>query len=221
MKAMILAAGHGMRMRPLTKTTPKPLLLFQGRPMMEHLIIALAKAGVTEIIVNVSYEPKQFVTLFGHGEAYGLMITYVLEPADKPYNTGSALYNARDALGDKPFILVSGDIFTHYPFEKITTGQQPLESDITAHLVLVDNPIQNPGGDFGITEGYTDPAAQTLLTFSGIALIHPSLFSHLDHGYHPLGQLLTQAATAHHSTAEYYQGEYMNLTTPDQLDSTQ
>ena len=170
MKALILAAGLGERMRPLTNATPKPLLVAGGKPLIAWHLEKLAALGVRDVVINTSWLATQFPQVLGDGSRWGLRLRYSYE-GDTPLETGGGMWNALPLLGDAPFLAVNGDIWTDYDF-----GRLPQAPDGDAHLVLVDNPPQHPRGDFALERGRVEPDGPTRLTFSGIGIYRPALF---------------------------------------------
>ena len=171
MKALIFAAGLGERMRPLTDTTPKPLLETGGRPLIAWHLERLAAAGITEVVVNTSWLARQFPAALGDGSRWGLSIHYSSE-GDVPLETGGGMWHARNVLGNAPFIAVNGDVWTDYDFARL-----PRQPPGDAHLVLVDNPEHNPGGDFALDgDGSVRNGGAQTLTFAGIGVYRASLF---------------------------------------------
>lgn len=171
MKALIFAAGLGERMRPLTDTTPKPLLRAGGRPLIAWHLEKLAAIGVDEVVVNTSWLAAQFPAVLGDGSAFGLRLHYSHEGA-VPLETGGGMWRALPWLGDAPFIAVNGDIWTDVDFAAL-----PRAPAGDAHLVLVDNPDHHPGGDFVLRgDGGVDAEGAPKLTFSGIGVYRPGLF---------------------------------------------
>lgn len=177
-KALILAAGRGERMRPLTLTTPKPLLSVGGKPLIEWHLHALARAGIGEVIVNVSHLRDRFEPALGSGERFGLRIHYSDE-GPEPLETGGGMLHARVRLGEAPFVLVNGDIFADIAFETLPRTPQSV-----AHLVMVPNPPQHPGGDFWLTPdgrlidapvGDPHVAGAERLTYSGIGVFRAAI----------------------------------------------
>lgn len=217
MKAMILAAGRGKRMRPLTDHTPKPLLPYRGKMLIEHLLIALQRAGFKEVIINTAHLPEQFGEKLGDGRRYELNITYSPE-APGGLETGGGIFNALPLLGSDPFLVISGDIWTDFPFEQLRDFK--LGENILAHLILTDNPDHHPEGDFAINNGYANPDAPNKLNFGNIGIYHPDLFAHCQPGFFPLGPLLKTTARNQQVTAEHYLGNWLNLGTPSQLTTT-
>ena len=171
MKALIFAAGLGERMRPLTDTTPKPLLEAGGRPLIAWHLERLAAAGIREVVVNTSWLARQFPAALGDGSRWGLSIHYSSE-GDVPLETGGGMWHARNVLGNDPFIAVNGDVWTDYDFARL-----PRQPPGDAHLVLVDNPKHNPGGDFALDgDGSVRNGGAQTLTFAGIGVYRASLF---------------------------------------------
>lgn len=211
MKAILLAAGRGKRMRPLSDSTPKPLLKVGGVRLIEYHIQALAKMGLEEIVVNVAHLSEQFPEILGDGSRYGLNIHYSFEP-EGGLETGGGIINAMSLLGAEPFLVINSDIFTDYPFTNLKSQPSRL-----AHVVLVDNPTHNPKGDFSINKGNLDVRQLNTYTYSGVGVFHPDFFS----GDHPeifsLTKLLNKAITDGTITAEYYDGTWLDIGTPERL----
>ena len=171
MKALILAAGLGERMRPLTNTTPKPLLQAGGKPLIAWHLEKLAALGATDVVVNTSWLAPQFPTALGDGARWGLRLHYRFE-GDTPLETGGGMHNALGLLADAPFLAVNGDVWTDFDFSLL-----PAEPPGLAHLVLVDNPPQHPAGDFALhDDGRVDSEGEPRLTFAGIGMYRASLF---------------------------------------------
>ena len=212
MKAMILAAGKGERMRPLTLTTPKPLVPVGGVPLIEYHLRALARAGFSEVVINHAWLGQQIEDYLGDGARHGLSIRYSAE--GEPLETGGGIFRALPLLGDEPFVVVNGDIWTDYDF---TALRQPLAG--LAHLVLADNPAHHPGGDFTLDDGQVHdarPGAQTL-TYSGIAVLHPRLFAGCTEGAFKLAPLLRNAMAQAAVTGEHLQGHWVDVGTHERL----
>ena len=221
MKAMILAAGRGERMRPLTDHTPKPLLKVGGKSLIVWHIENLAKAGFKEIIINHAHLGQQIEDALGDGAKWGVSIQY--SPEKIALETAGGIAKALPLLGDEPFLVVNGDVFTDVDFK--TTA---LQANIHAvrsgiknpliHLVLINNPPQHLNGDFAIEAGVLKNAGETMLTFSGIGIYHPSLFSNITRGEPAkLAPLLRQAIAQTRATAEHYQGVWHDIGTPERL----
>lgn len=215
MKAMILAAGRGERMRPLTDTTPKPLLRAAGKALIEYHIEALVKAGVSELVINTGWLGLQIEEFLGDGLRYRAHIEYSREPQDA-FETGGGIFHALSVLGDEPFIVVNGDIWTDYDF-----NQLPKEPEGVAHLVLVDNPPQHPEGDFMLEEGLARADGETCLTFSGIGVYRKALFSDCSPGRFPLAPILREYMAGDKVTAEYYPGLWSDVGTEARLNEIQ
>lgn len=211
MRAMILAAGRGERMRPLTDTTPKPLLRIAGQCLIEYHLQRLVAAGWTEIVINHAYLGLQIEKTLGTGQRYGAQITYSPE-GDNVLGTGGGIVKALPLLGHAPFLVVNGDIWCDYPFAQL---RRPLQG--LAHLVLVDNPIQHPHGDFALLNHQVKPEGSPRLTFSGIGLYHPDLFKGQKPLPFPLAPLLTEAMRHEQVTGEHYQGTWIDVGTPQRL----
>jgi len=211
MKAMILAAGKGERMRPLTLTTPKPLIPINGTPLIVYHIQALAKAGFTELVINHAWLGQKIEAYLGSGQEFGVSITYSAE--GEPLETGGGIKKALPLLGDQPFLIVNGDIFCDYPFAKLN---RPLAH--LAHLVMVNNPIHVANGDFGLTnEQLVCNEAKQKYTYSGIAILHPKLFSNCTETAFKLAPLLRQAITKQQVTGELFTGEWTDVGTVERL----
>jgi len=188
MKAMILAAGRGARMMPLTKNTPKPMLRVDDKPLIQYTVEALVKAGITELVINLAYLGEQIESYIGDGSWLGATVRYSYET--NALETGGGIMNALPLLGKNPFIIVNSDVWTDYPFQNLGA----LEDHGLAHLVMVDNPAQHTHGDFFLTSGAEKTPCLVIqelpnphdnqseksalpLTYSGIAIIDPALFS--------------------------------------------
>lgn len=211
MKAMILAAGRGERMRPLTDTTPKPLLRAGERALIEYHIDALVAAGLTEIVINHAWLGAQIEAALGGGTRYGARIVYSPE-GEQALETGGGIVNALPLLGSEPFVVINGDIYTEYPFAALK--RQPTAQ---AHIVLIPNPPHHPKGDFALTGGRVLNGGEQMFTFSGISVYRPQFFAGCRNGIFPLAQLLRRAADAGELTGELYEGLWMDIGTPARL----
>lgn len=213
MKAMILAAGLGTRMRPLTDHTPKPMLLVAGKPLIEYQVERLVKAGITEIVINHAYLGEQIEAYLGGGARYGCHIQYSAEL--EPLETGGGIFKALPLLGEDPFLLVNGDVWMDMDYGHL------VNRDVTslAHLVLVDNPEHHPTGDFALAEqGLVRDASDTeKKTFSGVSILSPKLFEACQAGVFKLAPLLKQAMQNDLVTGEHYQGFWLDVGTPERL----
>lgn len=212
MKAMILAAGRGQRMRPLTDEIPKPLLKIGEKTLIEYHLYALAKAGFKEIIVNIAFHPQQFLKLLGDGSRYGVHIHYSMEPENEPLDTGGGIFQALPLLGSEPFLVISADLWTRYPLEKLPQTLAGL-----AHIVLVSNPDHNPQGDFCLVDGKVIVEGKDKLNFGGIGIYHPKLFAECQPGKFSYVPLLIDAMAKKLVTGEHYQGIWYNIGTVVQL----
>ena len=211
MKAMILAAGRGERMRPLTDHTPKPLLQVGGKPLIVWHLERLAKDGFKELVINHAHLGKQIEQALGNGSAWGLNIEYSAEI--NALETAGGIANALPLLGDSPFLVVNGDVFTEINF-----GVLQLVSPNLAHLVMVDNPPQHPDGDFALDSGKITAKGNHKLTFSGVGVYHPALFVDVDRGQAAkLAPLLRSAMAEGLVTGDYYQGVWHDIGTPERL----
>lgn len=216
MKAMILAAGRGERLRPLTDTTPKPLLPVHGKPLIEWHIVALRAAGFVELVVNVSWLKEQIIDFLGDGRRWDVRIAVSEEPPGA-LETGGGIRQALPLLGER-FVVVNGDVVTDFPFARLRN--LPVKNDL-AHLVLAPNPSQHPQGDFVLQAGRVTDAGTEKLTFSGIGVYHADLFAAHAPGAFPLTPLLRAAMTGKRVSGEYYQGVWHDAGTPAQLEALQ
>ena len=218
MKAMILAAGMGNRMRPLTLHTPKPLLKVGGKPLIVWHIEKLQKIGVQEIVINTAWLGEKLVDALGDGSQFGVKILWSHE--GQGLETAGGIINALPLLGNEPFILVNGDVWTTMDFAPLLNVQ--LQDDL-AHLVLVENPVQHPQGDFTLAanKAYTFEQARSgeNLTYSGVAVMHPQMFDGLESGKRPLAPLLKQAMQEEKISAHKLQGVWMDVGTPERLNA--
>lgn len=215
MKAMILAAGFGERMRPLTDHTPKPLLKVLGRPLIEHHIRRLAAAGITELVINVSHLAQQIIDYCGDGARWGVSIVYSKENA--PLETAGGIVQALPLLGETPFLVVNGDVWTDYPLAQLCAA--PLQPWETARLVLVASPAQHPLGDFLLEQDRVQFRSDDTAgyTYSGLGLYSPSFFAGAAPGKLALRPLLDEAIAAQCLGGEFYGGEWEDVGTPQRL----
>ena len=208
---MILAAGRGERMRPLTDTTPKPLLPVCGKPLIAHHIEALANAGIRELVINHAWLGEQIETALGNGSRYGVRIQYSPEHP-QALETGGGIFQALPLLGDQPFIVVNGDVMCDMDYRSL-----PSEPKGLAHLVLVCNPEHNPNGDFALEDQLIRSDGASKFTFSGIGVYRPQLFSGCSAGKFPLAPILRGAMSEDQVTGELHQGFWMDVGTPERL----
>ncbi len=222
MKAMILAAGLGQRMRPLTDHLPKPLLCVGGKPLLQYHLEALARNGIKDVIINLAHLGEKIIAFAGDGSQFGLNVSYSREP--EPLETAGALLHALPLLGNDPFLLINGDVWSDFRLEQLCGYS--LATNELAHLVLVPNPGFHPQGDFApdaqnwLADDHT--IAQYKLakyTFSGISLIDPQLISRYPHQRQkfPLGEVLRYGITQQHISAEVYRGRWSDVGTPERL----
>ncbi|MET0067535.1 MAG: N-acetylmuramate alpha-1-phosphate uridylyltransferase MurU [Candidatus Thiodiazotropha sp.] len=210
MKAMILAAGRGERMRPLTDSLPKPLLPVLGKPLIVHHIERLAAAGYHELVINHAHLGAMIEGELGRGDRWGVQIRYSAE--DSALETGGGIHRALPLLGEDPFLVVNGDVWTDYDFTRLHISAQDL-----AHLVLVPNPPQHPLGDFRLTQGRVEDMPGERLTFSGIGVYRPGLFEACQAGAFPLAPILRRAMQAGRVSGERHQGYWVDVGTPQRL----
>jgi MurNAc alpha-1-phosphate uridylyltransferase len=210
MKAMILAAGRGERMRPLTDHTPKPLLQAGGKPLVVHHIERLAAAGFRELVINHAHLGERIEAALGDGARFGVRIRYSAE--GKALETGGGIYRALPLLGPGPFLVVNGDVWTDIDFARLR-----LAEGLLAHLVLVDNPPHHPRGDFVLADGLVLAEGEPRYTFSGIGLYHPDLFRDSAPGAFPLAPLLRSAMARGLVTGERHGGIWLDIGTPERL----
>jgi MurNAc alpha-1-phosphate uridylyltransferase len=218
MKAMLLAAGRGERMRPLTDSCPKPLLKVAGKPLIQWHLERLAQAGIREVVINLSWLGDLIANALGDGSKYGLAIQYSREPWP-PLETGGGLVQALPLLGEGPFLLVNGDVFTDIDFTSLTIAQGDL-----AQLVLVPNPVHHQKGDFWLNEqGRISTAGGERLTYSGVGLLRPEFFAGATPGRFPLLPWLLRALDAGRLGGQRHSGVWLDIGTPErlaQLDAT-
>ncbi|MBC7945845.1 MAG: nucleotidyltransferase family protein [Burkholderiales bacterium] len=223
MKAMILAAGRGERMRPLTDHKPKPLLAVGGKPLIVWHIERLARAGFSDIVVNHAHLGHLIEQALGDGAAFGVNLIYSAE--GQALETAGGIAYALPLLGDAPFVVINGDIYCEFDLTRLAARiqmMQQLPRLELAHVVLVDNPEHHRHGDFALIDDrvYADTAesASAKLTFSGIGIYRPSLFARIARGAkHPLAPLLRDAMVAGKVSGEHYRGLWRDIGTPERL----
>ncbi len=223
MKALIFAAGFGERMRPLTEHTPKPLLSVGGKSLIEWHLEKLAALGVREVVVNTSWLSDRFPAALGDGRRWDLSLHFLHE-GDTPLETGGGMFNALPLLGDAPFLLVNGDVWTDYDFRRL-----PREPDGLAHLVLVDPPAQAARGDFALTAaGRVRATGEPLLTYAGLGVYRPGVLegweaiigAHESPGGRPrfrLAPVLAARMAEDQVGGEHYRGQWTDVGTPHRL----
>ncbi len=212
MHAMILAAGRGERLRPLTDGTPKPLIEAAGKPLIEYHLERLALAGFREIVINLAHLGDQIRTKLGTGTHWGLNIRYSVEPPGA-LDTGGGIQNALALLGRAPFVVINSDIYSDYPMARL----RAIKCN-HAHLVLVPNPAYKPQGDFALCAGHIMNEGEPLHTFSGISVYHPRFFENVEAGCFSVVPLLRQAASARLVTGELYRGDWHDIGTAQRLE---
>jgi MurNAc alpha-1-phosphate uridylyltransferase len=208
---MILAAGRGERMRPLTDTLPKPLLPVRGKPLIERHVEALACAGMERIVINLAWLGSLIREHLGDGSRFGVPIAYS-EESPHALETAGGIFRALPLLGPDPFLVVNGDILTDFPFDRPTVA-----GDHDAHLVLVPNPPQHPRGDFGLEGGLALERGALKYTFSGVAVYRPRFFEGCTDGSFPLKPLLLRSMAAKCCSAELFGGLWEDVGTPQRL----
>ncbi len=219
MKAMILAAGRGERMRPLTDTCPKPLLPAGGKPLIVWHIERLAAAGIVELVINHAHLGQMIEAALGDGSAFGVRIRY--SPEGSALETAGGIARALPLLGDAPFIVINGDVFADADIAALRTAAEGLAAGgPLAHLLLVPNPAHHPAGDFGLLPGgqVVDDGTGERLTFAGLGAYHPALFAGLAPDQPAkLAPLLRAAMAAGHVTGARHDGRWVDVGTPQRL----
>ncbi|MBL4762289.1 MAG: nucleotidyltransferase family protein [Gammaproteobacteria bacterium] len=216
MKAMILAAGRGERMRPLTDHIPKPLLPIAGKPLIEYQIENLVSAGITDIVINTSYLAKKIHEELGDGSQYGVCIEYSNE-GEPALETAGGIKKALPLLGKQAFIVINGDVYCDYPLQTLQ-----LKNDYEAHIILVENPDHNSNGDFSKQGDLLANTGDPMHTFSGIGLYTPQFFSSIaNNKAAPLGPLLREKVAQKTVSAEVYDGLWLDIGNVDRLQQLQ
>jgi MurNAc alpha-1-phosphate uridylyltransferase len=207
---MILAAGRGERMRPLTDTTPKPLLRVHGQPLIERHVQGLVRAGIERIVINLAWLGGQIRDYLGDGARFGAAITYS-EEAPRALDSGGGIFRALPHLSPGPFAAVNGDIYTDFPFEKLA-----IDAKYDSHLVLVPNPSYMKG-DFGLERGEARAGAAELFTFGSIAVYRSAFFAGCQDGVFPIMPLWRRSMAAGRCSAQLYEGRWEDVGTPERL----
>ena len=216
MKAMILAAGRGTRMAPLTDTCPKPLIPLCGKPLIIHHLEKLAAAGITDIVINHAWLGEQLEQTLGNGSSWGIKIQY--SPENEALETGGGVYQALPLLGEDAFLLINGDVWTNWDYSEVMNTS--LQEGELGHLWLIDNPAHNPQGDFCLDEGKVLDTAllnETALTFSGISLLSPQLWAECTSGAYPLAPMLRSAMLQQQITGSKLNADWVDVGTPQRL----
>ena len=210
---MILAAGRGERLRPLTDETPKSLVEVGGRSLLERHLDHVKAAGIETVVINLGWLGDRIVERVGSGRRYGLEVIYSQE-GDNILETGGGIFKALQTLGDGPFVVINADIFTDMPVPEVT-----LADDQLGHLVMVPSPEYRAGGDFDIEEGLIRNSSEQSLTFSGVAIYRPQLFDGCEPGRFPLAPLLRAAAADGRLSGSLYEGQWADIGTPERLEA--
>jgi MurNAc alpha-1-phosphate uridylyltransferase len=216
MRAMILAAGRGERLRPLTDSIPKPLLQVGGHSLIEHHLLGLANAGFREVVINLAHLSDMIRETLGDGSKWGLHIHYSQEP-EGALDTGGGIQQALPLLGDTPFAVINGDVYSSYPLARL----RAIKCN-HAHLILVPNPPHNLNGDFALQGGYVSKDTQddaAKLTFSGISVYHPRFFTAVTSGRFSVVPMLKEAMTTQNVTGEIYRGNWHDIGTLERYES--
>jgi len=211
MKALILAAGRGERLRPLTDHAPKPMLEAGGLPLIEHTVRALVAQGIRDLVVNLAYLGEQIRRHLGDGARFGARIRYSEEGT--ALETGGGILHALPLLGTEPFLVVNGDIASDFPYGSLGLRH----SEQLAHLVLIDNPPHHPGGDFVLQGERVSAEGEPRLTYSGIAVLNPQLFAGRRPGRFPLAPLLREAMAQGRVSGEHFRGYWLDIGTLERL----
>lgn len=209
--AMLLAAGRGERLRPITEKVPKALVEIHGESLLERHLRALRAAGIKTVVINLGWLGNQIAARVGSGSRYGLNVVYSPED-DDILETGGGIYRALPMLGTEPFLVVNADIYTD-----MLLPRHDLRADVQAHLVLVRTPEHKGRGDFALVDGQVQNAKDPDLTFSGVAIYRPEFFAACEAGCFPLAPLLRQAADARELSGSLYSGVWEDVGTPERL----
>ncbi len=212
MKAMLLAAGRGRRLRPLTDQLPKSLVAVGGRALIDWHLLALARAGFEAVVINLAWHGEKIRAHVGDGHDFGIPVSYSDE-GDHALDTGGGIHNALPLLGAAPFAVINADVFTDYPLESLLRHRPE-----AAHLVFVPNPVHNPDGDFALASGQVRPDGDPRYTFAGIGVYNASLFPSRAPGQYRLTEVLAPAMAEGRVTGELYEGLWIDVGTPERLD---
>jgi N-acetyl-alpha-D-muramate 1-phosphate uridylyltransferase len=211
-RAMLLAAGRGERLRPITDTLPKPLVAIAGKPLIVHHLEALGRAGIRDVVINLSWLGEQIRAALGDGGRFGLRIAYS-EEGPVPLETGGGIQRALPLLGPEPFLVVNADVWTDMDFGTLLT----LEDGADARLLLAPNPPHHPRGDFGLEGRLIVQRDAERFTYTGVGVYRPQLFAGCAPGRFPLLPLLQRAIAARRLQGEVYRGEWLDIGSPDRL----
>jgi MurNAc alpha-1-phosphate uridylyltransferase len=210
--AMLLAAGRGERLRPITDTMPKPLVAVAGKPLIAYHLEALARAEIRSVVINLSWLGEKIRAALGDGSRYGVRIAYS-EEGPVPLETGGGIHRALALLGPDPFLVVNSDVWTDMDFSRILT----LEEGADARLLLAPNPPHHPRGDFGLEGDFVVEREADRFTYTGIGMYRPELFAGCAPGKFPLLPLLKRAIAARRLRGEVYRGEWLDIGSPERL----
>jgi len=208
---MILAAGRGERMRPITDTIPKPLVPVAGKPLVAYHLEALARAGVRDVVINLSYLGSQIRDALGDGSRFGVRIAYS-EEGPVALETGGGIFEALPLLGPEPFLVVNGDVWTDFDFTRLS-----LDEGAHARLVLVPNPAHLLRGDFGLDGDYIIESDGERYTYSGLGIYSAAFFAGCEPGKFPLLPLLRRAIAARRLRGQVHRGDWSDIGTPERL----
>ena len=211
-RAMLLAAGRGERLRPITDTLPKPLVEVAGKPLIVYHLEALAGAGIRDVVINLSWLGEKIRTALGDGARYGVRIAYS-EEGPVPLETGGGIHRALPLLGPEPFVVVNADVWTDMDFSRALT----LDAEADARLLLAPNPPHHPRGDFGLSGDLIVEREADRFTYTGIGVYRPQFFAGCVTGKFPLLPLLKRAIAARRLRGEVYRGEWLDIGSPDRL----
>ena len=215
-KAMIFAAGKGERMGNLTQHCPKPLLEINGQALIVYHIKKLAAMGVTDCLINLRYLGEKIQHALSDGHQFNLRLHYSHEV--EALETAGGIIYALDFFENQPFVLVSADVFTDYPFETLLKQLPALQAQkVLGHLVMVDNPAHHEAGDFAIQSSGLLGFEGQKLNYAGVGVYHPQLFAYYSPGYRKIGEVMHEAISRQQLTGEYYQGQWLNVDTPERL----
>ena len=209
---MLLAAGRGERLRPITDTVPKPLVEVAGKPLIVRHLEALARAGIRDVVVNLSWLGGKIRATLGDGSRYGVRISYS-EEGPVPLETGGGIHRALPLLGPDPFLVVNADVWTDMDFSRVLT----LEEGVDARLLLAPNPPHHPRGDFGLEGDFVVEREADRFTYTGMGVYRPALFAGCAPGKFPLLPLLRRAIAARRLRGEVYRGEWLDIGSPERL----
>ncbi|WP_395375297.1 N-acetylmuramate alpha-1-phosphate uridylyltransferase MurU [Marinicella sp. W31] len=216
MKAMILAAGRGQRLRPLTDTQPKPLVEVNNKPLLQRHIEKLLEAGFTDIVINVSWLRHKIIAFLKEHNNFNANIQ-ISDEGDQALETGGGMFHALPLLGEQPFLVVNGDVYTDYRFDDL----ESLQAQDLVSLLLVNNPEHNPSGDFCVQSGrlFASEIQATTYTYSGIGIFHPQLFKNSQSGAYSVVPLIRQAIADKQAAASVYTGLWSDVGTQERLDA--